>query len=266
LRVGIVARPEIPGVLKLVRKVLGLLAKEEVLLEQKLARKLGKRGAAVQTLRKADAIVTIGGDGTVLFAQQLAPGVPTLGINIGGRGFLAEVKPGEAQRALRMLVVGKLPIIERGRLAGEVAGKRLPDALNDAVVCTAKLGKTISLRVSVDGKVAMDMRGDGVIVATTTGSTAYALAAGGPAIDPRLPAFVVVPVCPSHPRVHPLIVPTDSRIDVKPTRPEREGLVIVDGRLAAKIRYGAKLAFYRSPKPARFFGWGEFYRKLREKL
>lgn len=266
MRIGIVARLEIPDALKVARKVLKLLAKEEILLERGLAKKLRKHGVEARMLRRADAIVTIGGDGTVLFAQQQAPETPMLGINLGGRGFLADVKPNEAQRALRMLAAGGLPIVERERLVGEAAGRRLPDALNDAVVCSAQAGRTLTLKVSVDGKVALDVRGDGVIVATPTGSTAYALAAGGPVVDPRLKVFVVVPICPSHPKPNPLVVPIDSRIEIELTRPERKASIIVDGQVAAKLEPGEKATFYRSEKPARFFRWGEFYRKVREKL
>jgi len=266
LRIGIVARLEIPEALKIARKVLKLLAKEEILLERGLAKKLRKRGVEARMLRKADAIITIGGDGTVLFAQQQAPETPILGINLGERGFLADVKPNEAERALRMLATGELPIVERERLVGEAAGKRLPDALNDAVVCSAQAGRTLTLKVSVDGKVALDVRGDGVIVATPTGSTAYALAAGGPVIDPRLKVFVVAPICPSHPKTNPFVVPINSRIEIELTRPERKAFVIVDGQVAAKLEPREKTTLYRSKRPARFFKWGEFYRNVREKL
>ena len=266
MRIGIIAHPEIPGALKLARRVLRLLTKEEVLLERRLAKTLGKRGVTARAFQKVDAIVTIGGDGTVLFAQRQAPETPILGIDLGERGFLADVKPNEAQQALRMLVMGGLPIVEREKLVGEAAGKRLPDALNDAVLCSAKAGKTLTLRVSVDGKIAADVRGDGVIVATPTGSTAYALAAGGPVVDPRLKVFVVVPICPPHPKPNPLVVPIDSRIEIEPTRPERGAVVIVDGQVTAKLEPGEKATFHRSDKPALFFKWGEFYRKVREKL
>ncbi len=266
MRIGIIARTEVPGALKLVRSVLGFLSKEEVLLEQKVARKLGKRGVTARALQKANAIVAIGGDGTILFAQRQAPETPILGINLGGRGFLADVKPTEAQRALRMLVTGRLPIVEREKLVGEAAGKKLPDSLNDVVVYSAKVGKTLTLRVSVDGKLTSDVKGDGIILATPTGSTAYALAAGGPVIDPRLKVFVIVPICPSYLNPNPLVVPIDSRIEIEPTRPERGAFVIVDGQIAAKLKPGGKAKFHRSDKPARFFEWGEFYCKVREKL
>lgn len=266
LRIGIVARPEIPGALKMVRKVMGLLAKEEVLLEPRLARKLRKRPSTVQALNKADAIITVGGDGTVLFAQRLAPNVPILGINVGVRGFLAEVSPNEVQQALKMLRAGKLKLVERERLTAMARGKKLPDALNEVVVSSARAGKTVALRVSVDGELAMEMHGDGVIVATPTGSTAYAHAAGGPVIDPHLKVVLVVPICPSQPRPSPLIVPMDSRVEVEPTRLGRDALVVIDGNLVAELKYREKIKVHHSNNPARFFEWGKFHRKSREKL
>ncbi len=250
----------------MVRKVMELLAKEDILLEPSLARKLRKRPGTVQALRKSDAIITVGGDGTVLFAQRLAPNVPILGINLGGRGFLADVDPKDIQRALKMLQAGKLQVVLRERLTAVAKGKQLPDALNDVVVSSAQAGKTVALRVLVNGELAMEARGDGVIVATPTGSTAYAHAAGGPVIDPRLKVILVVPICPSRPRPNPLTAPANSRVEVEPTRPGRDALVIVDGSLRARLGYREKIKIRRSDNPARFFKWGEFYRKSREKL
>jgi NAD+ kinase len=257
---------EIPGALEIVRKVMDLLSTEEILLERKVAKKLGKPSGTVRAFRKADAVVTVGGDGTVLFAQRLAPNVPILGVNLGEKGFLADVKPSEVEQALVRLKAGKLQPVERDRLAGTVHGKRLPDALNDVVVFSAAAGKTVAVKVAVDGEMVMDVRGDGIIVSTTTGSTAYAHAAGGPVVDPRLKAILVVPICPSHSRSAPLVVPMDSRIEIEPTRPGRDAQVIVDGLPAAKLRCGEKVVLSRSNKPALFFKWGEFYRKIREKL
>lgn len=266
LRIGLVARSEIPGALELARKVLKLLSREEVLLERKLGRELGRSGVTWQTLRGADAIVTIGGDGTVLLAQGKAPGVPVLGINLGGKGFLASAKPGEIGPVLKKLVNGELPIMERMRLAGETS-KPLPEALNDAVVCSTKSGKAITLTVLVDGKTAMEFQGDGIIIATPTGCTAYAFAAGGPIIDPRLEAFSLVPICPfPMAPAYPMVVPASSRIEVRPTRPGLSASIIIDGRPAARIGSGEKAIFYKSDMPARFFCMSDFYRKLREKL
>jgi len=264
LRIGIVARTDLSDAIKFTRKVRKFLSKADVVLERGIAEKLGKRGVSIRAM-KVDAIVTIGGDGTVLLAQQKAPDVPVLGINMGGRGFLADVGPAEAQKAMRKLLAGELPVRERAKLAIEIAGKRLLDALNEAVVRAASVGHMLAYEVLVDGEVVEDTRGDGLIVATPTGSTAYSLAAGGPIVDIRLDALVITPICTSRPYAAPLVVPGDSRIEVKIKR--RDATVIVDGQFAAKVEPGDKLLFHRSEKSAKFFGWGdEFYRRIREKL
>ena len=254
--IGIVARSGLPEAVRLAKRLLGGLKGAEVALEPELARALGKRGKKVGAMR-VDAMITLGGDGTVLRALREAPDVPVLGINMGGRGFLASVKPADAPRVARALLVGKLAVEKRERLAGEVAGRRLPDALNEVVVCSATVGKTISFRVLVDGVAVMDARGDGVMVATPTGSTAYALAAGGPVLDPRLGAFVIVPICASHPQVPPpIVVPMGSRVVVKLTAPDRKGLVVADGKRVAELEPKGTLALHRSERPAKFFRWG----------
>ena len=266
MKVAIVARPELKGAVELARKLLKILAKEDVVLERRLAAKLGKRGVALSGMR-ADAIVTIGGDGTVLFAQQQAPDVPVLGINLGGPGFLADVRPRDALKAVRRMAAGELPIRERERLATQIAGKRLRDALNEAAVSSAQVGKSLMFRVLVDGKLAMRTQGDGMIISTPTGSTAYALAAGGPIIDPSLDALVIVPVCAVRQRASPLVVPMESVIKVELVRPDRRALVVIDGQRAAEVDPADELVFRRSERPAKFFTWGsDFYQKVREKL
>jgi len=266
MKIAVVARPELPGAIKLARKLLKVLAKEDVVLERRLAAELGRRGAEIRGTR-ADAIVTIGGDGTVLFAQQQAPDVPVLGINLGGIGFLADVSPKDAPKAVRRMAAGELPIHERERLATQVADKRLRDALNEAAVSPAEAGKSLMFRVLVDGKLAMRTQGDGVIVATPTGSTAYALAAGGPILDPSLDVLAIVPVCVVRQRVSPLVVPAESVIRVELMRPDRRALVVIDGQRAAEVDPADELVFRRSERPAKFFKWGsDFYQKVREKL
>jgi NAD+ kinase len=147
-----------------------------------------------------------------------------------------------------------------------VERKRLPDALNDIVITSARPGKTISLTIRVDGNPALDVAGDGVIVATPTGSTAYARAAGGPILDPNLSSFLLVPICPTKPSISPLVLPLNTILEVELIMPGREALVIVDGEKEAQIKLGEKLRISRSEEPATFFVWREFYRKLKEKL
>jgi NAD+ kinase len=266
LRIGILARPEIPGTVEMAKRIIKLLRKEEILLHQKLAKELGRRGSQLRAFNEADAIIAIGGDGTVLRAQRTAPNVPILGINLGARGFLAEVETPEIHEAIRRLIRGELPVVKRERLKSIIGRKRLPDALNDVVVVPEKLGKTISLTVKIEGKTTLEVVGDGVIVSTPTGSTAYARAAGGPVLDPNLNSFVLVPICPTRHVISPLVLPFDKSLEVGLTMPKRRATVIVDGEERAKLGYGEKIVISRSEKPATFFTWKGFYTKLKEKL
>ncbi len=266
VRVGIVARPDLLGGVKLARILLKALSKEDVVLEKKLAVKLRKRGVSIGAMR-VDAIVTIGGDGTVLFAHRQMPDVPILGINMGGTGFLADVAPADAVKAVRKMTAGQLSMRGRERLAIKAAGERLPDALNEVVISSATMGKSLAFKVLVDGEVAMRTQGDGVIIATPTGSTAYALAAGGPVIDQRLDVFAIVPVCATHPHVSPLVVSMASKIKIELIRPDRRAFVFVDGQRVTEVGSNDEILLYRSEKLAKFFKWrGEFYQKVREKL
>ena len=264
MRIGIVSRFDLPGAIKLAEKALGWLSDADVVLAPGVARELGKKGVEVSEM-KADAIVTIGGDGTVLYAQHRAPDAPILGINMGGRGFLADVAPEDAEKALKSLAEGKLKIKEHAKLAIEVSGERLPDALNEAVVRAAS-PNTLTFEVLVDGTTAESARGDGVIVATPTGSTAYSMSAGGSVLDPGLEAFIVTPIN-TRPRATPLVPAMSSVIEVKLLRPDREAQVIIDGHYAREVSYKDNLLFRLSEKPAKFFEWGDsFYQKVKEKL
>lgn len=263
MRIGIVARPDLPEAIDLAKKILNSSLRADVVLESGLAKELGMEGLPVREM-KADAIVTIGGDGTVLSTLRQAPAIPVLGINMGGVGFLADVNPSDAEKALREMISGKLGIIERQRLTVEVSGEKFPDALNEAVVCAANTGKTITFRVIVDEKLAAEARGDGVIISTPTGATAYSLAAGGSVIDPRLRAFSIVPICACRPWAPPIVVPDSCKIEVVLTRHDRRALLVIDGWTSREVGYEDKLIFYRSKEPARFFVWAEdFYSKLR---
>ena len=266
MRVGIVARPDLDKAVDLAKQVLGLLSDAEVLLEEKLAERLGKKGVPLQAM-EADAIISIGGDGTVLLVQQKAPEAPVLGVRMGGTGFLADFSPSEVPEAIKRLLSGELPLRERMRLAVEIGGNRMPDVLNEAVVRTASPGHVMTFEVLINGESAGATQGDGVIIATPTGSTAYSLAAGGPVLDPELEAFVITPICTSKPKLMPMVVPASSVVEVKLVTPTTEALLVLDGQLTIKVQADEKLKFYRSESPGKFFGRsGKFYRKVVEKL
>lgn len=265
MRIGIVAKVQIEEAIEVVQRLVKMLGDCEVIFGPEISEKLGKKSDAGE-LKRADAILAVGGDGTVLRAHRLAFGKPVLGINVGARGFLAEVEPGELKRAVAKLLKGELRTVERSGLTTQIGGKKLTDALNDVVIASARAGKTVSLEVLVNKTLALKIRGDGLIVATPTGSTAYTKAAGGPVLDPEMDGFVLVPICSSIFGAHSLVVPSNKRIEVKIVAPGERALAIVDGHIEGELKIGEVAKISISEKRAKFLCWKNFYRKLGEKL
>ena len=185
---------------------------------------------------EADLLLAFGGDGSFLYvAHRLGTNpIPVLGVNFGRLGYLAELQPEDLEEGIEAYLAGRYRIWDRTRLhCVHHAGGTVRDAgfaLNDVVVGRRVLGRMVEIDVRIDGAEAITVAGDGLIVATASGSTAHALSAGGPLVEPSLDAFVLVPICPHALANRPLLVPDTSRIELH-VRPEREGaVVVVDGR------------------------------------
>lgn len=168
----------------------------------------------------ADALVVLGGDGTLLAASRLLDRpIPVLGVNFGSLGFLTEITLAELYPALEGVLQGRYEHEERRLLRAVVHRRGRPevtaDVLNDVVLTKAGPSRIIELDVSVGGVFVSSFRADGIIVSSPTGSTAYNLAAGGPILHPTLPAIVVTPICPHMLSNRPLVVADDSRIEVR---------------------------------------------------
>ncbi len=164
-----------------------------------------------------DAVVVLGGDGTLLRAarQFSALGIPLLGINLGRLGFLTEIEQQELYPSLTKLLAGEYSIEERMMLTGTVTrahGQTLQAlALNDVVISRGNISRMVTLEVSISDATLSTYPSDGVIVATPTGSTAYSLSAGGPVIFPEVQAIIITPICPHTLSARPMIVnPADS--------------------------------------------------------
>ena len=184
-----------------------------------LGAKAVRLGLSVVEDDSAEAIVVLGGDGTILRAVHEFPDVPVLGLNLGGLGYLSSVEERDFPNALAMLAKGKYRISERTMLAvRKVGGGEWATALNDIVMDRVMSGHTAILDLEVDGRLATRYLADGLIIATPTGSTAYSLAAGGPVLMPDSGGFVVTPMSPHALGVRPLVVKDSARFSVTSRR------------------------------------------------
>ncbi|HLT92356.1 MAG TPA: NAD(+)/NADH kinase [Woeseiaceae bacterium] len=190
----------------------------------------------------ADLIVAIGGDGTMLYAAALGGerGVPLLGINRGRLGFLADVTPDEMLHVMDQVLAGEYVRETRLMLTACLLApdgtEQSASALNDVVLQRRGTGRMVDFETRIAGHYVNTHSGDGLIVATPTGSTAYALSCGGPIIEPALNAVVVVPVCPHTLSDRPIVVPADREIEVRLLAySDSKAEVMVDGRLLGAL-------------------------------
>ncbi|AJC71399.1 inorganic polyphosphate/ATP-NAD kinase [Thermococcus guaymasensis DSM 11113] len=201
-----------------------------------------------------DFIIAIGGDGTILrIEHKTKKDLPILGVNMGTLGFLTEVEPHETFFALSRLLEGEYWIDERMKLRTYLNGENsVPDALNEDAILTGIPGKIIHLKYYVDGGLADEIRSDGLIVSTPTGSTGYALSVGGPFVDPRLELFVIAPINPIALGSRPMVVPSYSEIELVALPPERELILTIDGQFYTRISPDTEIKIKKSPRKARF--------------
>lgn len=271
IRIGFVSRHE-PESIRLVETLVRYLraGAAEILVDREIAAQIGESGASVEEMEQmpVDFIVSVGGDGTILRTiHRMTDPVPILGINMGTLGFLVDVEPKEAIATLERLTHG-FEVDERSRLKVVLNDRCLPPATNEVALITASPAKMIEFEIMVDGSLMEDFRADGVIIATSTGSTAYAMSAGGPIVDPRVDAIVLVPMAPFKLSSRPWVIPGGSVIEVKLKLPEKDALVVVDGQSTTTISVEDTVVISRAKTPARFVKVGRdgFYVKVKSKL
>ena len=270
-KIGLISRCDSYEVLAMVETILAHLGgRAEVFIDLKTAEKMNLKGTPVTQMRKkgAEFIISIGGDGTVLRGiQKMDDPLPVLGINMGTIGFLVDVNPNEALESIDKVLSG-FEIEERARLSVKVNDEIFPHATNEVVIITASPAKMISCRIFVDKCRMEELRSDGVVFATPTGSTAYAMSAGGPIVDPRVDGTVIVPLAPFKLSARPWVVPAKSEISMELTVPKKEAVIVIDGQFTRKINHEDKIHITRAEKPARFVKTKKdgFYDKVRSKL
>jgi len=243
-------------------------------LESKLGSAPAGQGAAALEGAKVDVLISLGGDGTLLRGARLAceRGVPILGVNLGRVGFLAAAGRGAAVETLRRVVKGQYTIESRLALAARVgpAGQECL-AVNDVVIHKGGIARIIRVSVTVDGQEVGLYSGDGIIVATPTGSTAYSMSAGGPIVVPGVDALVITAICPHTLAVRPLVVSASATLTLRvldPVPAPEELLVSIDGQVAARLAPQQEVSVVRATRPVLLAQADaeSFFLRLREKL
>ena len=223
----------------------------------------------------ADLIIAIGGDGTLLYAAGLVARhkVPLLGVNRGRLGFLTDVMPQNMFPCINAALEGRLTPDERPLLAARVkyADGRVAEALalNDVVMQKLVTGRMLDFETHLDGTYVNTHAGDGVVVASPTGSTAYALSCGGPIIEPHLDVLVVAPICPHTLSDRPIVVSARSEIEVKLLeRPETRAQVTCDGTVLGELDPGDRLTIRAASERITLLhpAGHDYYKLLRSKL
>jgi NAD+ kinase len=274
MKFGVVARRDRVEALKLAYKVYDFLKVSgfDVLVDEETYRYLKEFNEEdVLPLEEfdVDAIVVIGGDGTILRVEhKTKKEIPILGINMGTLGFLTEVEPHETFFALSRMIEGDYYLEERIKLRTFLDGEsRVPDSLNEVAILTGVPGKIIHLKYYIDGGLADEVRADGLIVSTPTGSTGYAMSAGGPFVDPRLEVVVIAPLAPIALNSRPMVVPSSSTIDVKNLTMTREVILAIDGQFYTYLPPETEIRIVKSPRKAKFVRFSrEIYPKYTIKL
>jgi NAD+ kinase len=268
---GIVGKGAIPHVKKGAAAAANLLATlgQDVQLESSLD---ATHGRSMDDMNAdVDMFVTVGGDGTILHAQQHTD-KPVFGINAGAVGFLAEIEPEHMAPAFARIIAGDYRVEARPKLATTLDGNRLPDAVNEVTLQTSRIAKLIRFRVDVDGENVDTYRGDGIIVSTATGSTGYAMSVGGPLLHPRVSGIVLAPIAPFRLAARPWVVPDDAKVAVTLLRRDsaqglQQARVVVDGQHGCDVATGATLQVATSENVARYVRLGTgFYERVRTKL
>jgi len=240
-----------------------------VFLEPRLARHAKKADIALPLKEmRTDLIVTVGGDGTILRTCLLIPKPepPILAINMGVRGFLAEVPPEKGLDAVDRCLEGDFTLERCMKLASSIGGTRLPDALNEVLITSHAPAKLLYARIGKDGTAVAECRADGMIVASQVGSTGYSLSAEGPVLDPDLDAFVFTPICPLT-VFHPIVFSARNTVTIELLKPKR-AVVVLDGHYRTEMKpQNHRIRISKSEYESSFVRFGDdFYRRLKSRL
>ncbi len=273
-KIGIVVKPGSSIALNIARRIAKTLIDQGVMpmVEEGSARSYTELSDyKVFTLQDPPSkIIVVGGDGTLLRTVMLLgrPDSVIMTVRAGKRGFLLDVEPYEVEDRVRDFVHDNYKLIHYSRLKVKAPDNVEYCVLNDSVFITKK-AKLVSLSININGERAMNLDGDGVVISTTAGSTAYSLSAGGPIIDPGLDVVVITPLNPVQLHLRPLVVRFDSKIEVEISQSSNNLYLVLDGQESVELLPGDLVSIEHCPYPAliaRFKWWENYYEKLYSRI
>ena len=276
MRLGVIGHKgyeELPEILRTLFRVAPKIGLEPFL-EKEIAEVAGKE-ATLDDPNAIDALVTLGGDGTLLRGARFLDGhdIPILGVNLGRVGFLTSCQGEDFEPALKHLAGGEYVAQPRMALSARAISsegetRKQWRALNDFVLHKGGFARVVRLNVFVDGESIGTYAADGVVISTPTGSTAYSLSAGGPVVVPTVESIIITPVSPHTLGIRPLVIPPDGEVTVEANESPTELLVTVDGQVGTKFVKGEKLKVRRADNPVRIvrFPGTTFFERMRAKL
>lgn len=249
----LIAKPKKTEAAQLARQLKEAWPSLDFLTEAHFAEQLGWPATGADELRqRADAVVVLGGDGTLIHAARLLRGreVPIIGVNLGSLGFMTEIPVAEALTVFESVLKGTARVDSRMKLSCRLVrdGKVVleDEVLNDVVIAKSALARIADHETWLDGAYVATFKADGVIFSTPTGSTAYSLSAGGPIVHPSIDCVVVTPICPHALTQRPIVVPAEQALKVQLTSEVSDVYLTIDGQAGQPLRLGDRLEVNKS--------------------
>lgn len=276
-RIGIICKIGRPEPAEILRDLLPWLKEKgaDVFVDMEVAQSLNIEGYLRPEIPDlSELVVVFGGDGTMLSVARLVceKGIPILGVNLGGLGFITEVQRAEIFEAMERILSDKSAFEDRLMLTACVHrhGEKIAEytALNDVVINKGALARIIELETFVDRMYVTSFRADGLIVSTPTGSTAYNLSAGGPILYPTMDCVILTPICPHTLTNRPIVLPDNVLIEISLKSPVEDVFLTLDGQMGFSLRQNDIVIVEKSPFKTRILIPHErnFFQVLRTKL
>jgi NAD+ kinase len=276
MRLGVIGHKGyagLPGILETLFRLAPAL-KLDLSFEEEIHDAAGK-GKRLSSPDEIDALLTLGGDGTLLRGARWIDGrnVPILGVNLGRLGFLTSCGSDDLETALKDFCAGNYSAEPRMVLSaaasdGTGAVKHEWRALNDVALHKGGFARVVRLKISIDGAAIGTYAADGIVISTPTGSTGYSLSAGGPVVVPTVESIVITPISAHTLAIRPMVIPADAVVTIEAADSPTELLVTVDGQVGTRLVQNEKMTVRRAEKPVRIvrFKGTTFFERLRVKL